>query len=125
VSITSAAELTRARTARRVVALVLVVVGLVACGLCLANVTGGGLGNLRLLATLAFLLIGPGWAMAGFLRRAPAAHVWLLTVGVSVAVTLIAAQVMVSTGWWHPEAMLYILTAISVPFLLRHAVVAQ
>jgi len=125
VSIPSAAEVTRARTARRVVGLVLIIIGLVACGLCLADVTGGGLGNLRLLSTLAFLLLGPGWAAAGFLRRAPAAHVWLLTVGVGVAVTLIAAQIMVSTGWWHPEAMLYLLTALSVPFLLRHAVVAQ
>jgi len=121
----SAAELTRARTARRGVALMLVVAGLAACALSLLTVTGGAAGDLRLFITIGFLLLGPGWSAAGFLRRAPAAHVWLLTVGVGVATTLLAAQIMVSTVWWHPDLMLYIITAISIPFLLRHAVVAQ
>lgn len=124
-SMPSAAELTRARTARRAVALLLAVAGLVACGLNLLNVSGGIGGDVRLFVTIAFLLLGPGWAAAGFLRRAPAAHVWLLTIGVGVATTLLAAQVMVSAVWWHPNWMLFILTAVSVPFLLRHAVVAQ
>lgn len=124
-SMPSAAELTRARTARRGVALMLVVAGLAACALSLLKVTGGAAGDLRLFVTIGFLLLGPGWSAAGFLRRAPAAHVWLLTVGVGVATTLLAAQIMVSTVWWHPDLMLYIITAISVPFLLRHAVVAQ
>lgn len=121
----SAAELTRARTARRVVALVLVVAGIAACVLNAAAITGGLLGDVRLLVTLGFLLLGPGWAAAGFLRRAPAAHVWLLTVGVGVGTTLLAAQFMVSATWWHPATMLYIFTGLSIPFLLRHAVVAQ
>ncbi|MCW0215349.1 MAG: hypothetical protein OJJ54_18490 [Pseudonocardia sp.] len=124
-SMPSAAELTRARAARRAVALLLVVAGLMACGLNLLNVSGGVGGDIRLLVTILFLLLGPGWAAAGFLRRAPAAHVWLLTIGVGVATTLLAAQIMVSTVWWHPNWMLFILTGVSVPFLLRHAVVAQ
>ncbi|NMI02304.1 hypothetical protein [Pseudonocardia acidicola] len=124
-SMPSAAELTRARMARRVVALVLVLAGLLACALSLLNVTGGVVGNLRFLVTTAFLLLGPGWAAAGFLRRAPAAHVWLLTIGTGVAATLLVGQIMVSTGWWHPAGALYLMTVISVPFLLRHAVVAQ
>jgi hypothetical protein len=72
-----------------------------------------------------FLILGPGWAAAGFLRRAPAAHVWLLTVGVGVAASLLVGQVMVSMGAWRPAVALYVVTALSVPFLLRHAVVAQ
>jgi len=123
VSMPSAAELTRARTARRGVAVMLVVAGVVACLLNVFDVAGGS--GLRLALTVGFLLLGPGWAAAGFLRRAPAAHMWLLTVGVGVATTLLAAQVMVSATWWHPDLMLYIVTALSVPFLLRHAVVAQ
>ena len=120
----SSAELTRARLARRAVAILLVVAGLVACVLSLLQVTGGAAGQTRLVVTLAFLLLGPGWAAAGFLRRAPAAHVWLLTVGVGVATTLLIGQAMVMTGVWAPAGALYLTTVLSVPFLLRHAVVA-
>lgn len=121
----SSAELTRARVARRVVALLLVFSGLTACALSLLQVTGGVVGQVRLLVTLVFLLLGPGWAAAGFLRRAPAAHVWLLTIGVGVATTLLIGQAMVMTGVWAPAGALYVTTVLSVPFLLRHAVVAQ
>ena len=124
-SVPSTAVLTRARVARRAVALLLVVAGLAACAMSVLNVTGGILGDVRFGITLAFLILGPGWAAAGFLRRAPAAHVWLLTIGTGVAVTLLAGQIMVSSGYWQPATALYALTAVSVPFLLRHAVVAQ
>ena len=121
----SSAELTRARVARRAVALLLVVLGLAACVLSLLQMTGGVVGQVRLVVTLVFLLLGPGWAAAGFLRRAPAAHVWLLTIGVGVATTLLIGQAMVMTGVWAPAGALYVTTVLSVPFLLRHAVVAQ
>ena len=124
-SVPSNAVLTRARVARRAVALLLVVAGVLACVMSVLNVTGGVLGDLRFAATLGFLILGPGWAAAGFLRRAPAAHVWLLTIGTGVAATLLAGQIMVSSGYWQPATALYVLTAVSVPFLLRHAVVAQ
>jgi hypothetical protein len=125
VTMPSSAELTRARVARRAVAILLVVAGVAACGMSVANITGGTLGHVRLVVTLAFLLLGPGWAAAGFLRRAPAAHVWLLTVGVGVATTLLIGQIMVMTGVWAPTGALYLVVVLSVPFLLRHAVVAQ
>jgi hypothetical protein len=121
----SSAELTRARRARRAVAILLVLAGLAACAMSLLQVTGGTAGEARLVVTMTFLLLGPGWAAAGFLRRAPAAHVWLLTVGVGVATTLLIGQLMVMTGAWAPVGALYATTALSVPFLLRHAVVAQ
>jgi hypothetical protein len=121
VTMPSSAELTRARRARRAVAILLVVAGLAACAMSLLQVAG----EARLVVTMTFLLLGPGWAAAGFLRRAPAAHVWLLTVGVGVATTLLIGQLMVMTGAWAPVGALYATTALSVPFLLRHAVVAQ
>jgi hypothetical protein len=117
--------LTRARVARRVVALLLVLAGIAACALSVLGITGGVIGDVRFVVTFAFLILGPGWAAAGFLRRAPAAHVWMLTVGVGVATTLLVAQIMVSTGEWRPAIALYAMTALSVPLLLRHAVVAQ
>jgi hypothetical protein len=121
----SNAVLTRARVARRYVALVLVLAGIGACAFNVLGTTGGALGDLRFVVTVGFLILGPGWAAAGFLRRAPAAHVWLLTVGVGVAVTLLVGQIMVSAAFWRPDLALYAITAVSVPFLLRHAVVAQ
>ena len=124
-TVPSSAEVTRARVARRAVAVLLVAAGLSACALSVLQVTAGPLAQVRLPLTLAFLLLGPGWAAAGFLRRAPAAHVWLLAVGVGVATTLLIGQVMVMTGVWAPAGALYLTTAASVPFLLRHAVVAQ
>lgn len=119
------AELTRARLARRVVAVVLIAAAVLACVLAAVGVTGGVAHSVRLVVTPVFLLLGPGWAAAGFLRRAPAAHVWLLAVGTGTAVTLLIGQVMVMTGWWAPVGALYLTAAVSVPFLLRHAVVAQ
>jgi uncharacterized membrane protein len=121
----SNAVLTRARVARRAVALALVVAGVAACVLSVMNVTGGALGEARFLVTTAFLVLGPGWAAAGFLRRAPAAHVWLLTLGVGVSTTLLVGQIMVTAHWWQPTLALYAITVACIPFLLRHAVVAQ
>lgn len=121
----SNAVLTRARVARRVVALMLVVAGVVACVMSVMNVTGGLLGEVRFLLTTGFLILGPGWSAAGFLRRAPAAHVWLLTLGVGVSTTLLVGQIMVTAQWWDPPLALYAITVLSIPFLLRHAVVAQ
>lgn len=113
---------TETDVARRVVAVVLVAAGLAACGLSLLQVAGGPLGQVRLVVTVGFLLLGPGWAVAGFLRRAPAAHVWLLALGVGVATSLLVGQVMVMTGFWVPAGALFAATVLSVPFLVRHAV---
>ena len=124
-SMPSTAELTRARTARRYVAIALIAAGVLACAFNLTGLSGGFIGEVRLLLTIGFLLLGPGWAAAGFLRRAPAAHVWLTTVGVGVATTLIVGQAMVSLGAWYPSVALFLITGVSVPFLFRHAVVAQ
>lgn len=124
-TISSNAVLTRARVARRYVALLLVISGVAACSFNVLGTTGGVLGDLRFVVTIGFLILGPGWAAAGFLRRAPAAHVWLLTVGVGVAVTLLVGQIMVTAAFWRPDLALYAITIVSVPFLLRHAVVAQ
>lgn len=101
------------------------IAGVSACALSLLQVTAGPLAGVRLPLTLAFLLLGPGWAAAGFLRRAPAAHVWLLAVGVGVGTTLLIGHIMVVTGVWAPAGALYLTAAASMPFLLRHAVVAQ
>jgi hypothetical protein len=122
VTVNSTAVDTRARLARRWVAILLIAAGVLACVLSLMRI---GAGDFRLVLTMAFLLLGPGWAAAGFLRRAPAAHVWLLAAGVGISVTLILAHFMVAFTFWRPAVILYAVTAVSIPFLLRHAIVAQ
>jgi hypothetical protein len=117
-------ELTRARVARRLIALLLIVFGAIACAMSVFGI-GGALSDARLVITVLFLILGPGWSAAGFLRRAPAAHVWLLAVGVGVSVTLLVGQIMVSLHAWRPAIALYVVAGLCVPFLLRHAVVAQ
>ena len=42
-----------------------------------------------------------------------------------MATTLLVGQVMVMTAIWRPTGALYLIAVLSVPFLLRHAVVAQ
>jgi hypothetical protein len=123
VAVISTAVDTRARLARRWIAILLIVFGVIACALSLMQVRG--LGDLRLILTMTFLLLGPGWSAAGFLRRAPAAHVWLLAAGVGISTTLLIAHFMVVLTFWRPALMLYVVTVVSVPFLLRHAIVAQ
>jgi hypothetical protein len=122
VTVTSTAVDTRARLARRWVAILLIAAGVLACALSFLRV---GAGDFRLVLTMGFLLLGPGWAAAGFLRRAPAAHVWLLAAGVGISVTVVCAYFMVALTFWRPAVMLYAVTAVSIPFLLRHAIVAQ
>ena len=94
----SNAVLTRARVARRYVALVLVASGIAACIFNVLGTTGGVLGDIRFVVTIGFLVLGPGWAAAGFLRRAPAAHVWLLTVGVGMAVQSRASKPLITSS---------------------------
>ena len=124
-TVNSTAVDTRARVAKRLVAVLLVLAGLVACALSLLGERAEALGDFRFLVTMTFLILGPGWAAAGFLRRAPAAHVWLLAAGVGIAVSLLVSQIMLSFALWNPAGALYVVTLLSVPFLLRHAVVAQ
>jgi hypothetical protein len=78
-----------------------------------------------MVATVAFLLVGPGWAVAGFLRRAPASMIWILAVATSAAFGAVIGLGMVQLRIWQPEAALLLVVTLCSPVLLRHAVVAQ
>src|SRR5918992_729376 len=89
VTIPSNAVLTRARVARRYVALVLVASGIAACIFNVLGTTGGVLGDIRFVVTIGFLVLGPGWAAAGFLRRGPPPPARALPLRVGPALTLL------------------------------------
>jgi GT2 family glycosyltransferase len=106
-------------SAQRAVAWLLAVIGLLACVLALAG-TGGGA---RLAATLVFLLLGPGWAIVGFLRQVSLALRWLLSIATGISVGIVVGQAMAMLEFWHPVGALYLAAVVFVPLLVRHATV--
>ncbi len=123
--VASASSTWRSGPERRWIPILLLGAGVLACVLAVADVGSGPGGDLRLAATAAFLLVGPGWAITGFLRHAPAALTWILAVATSTAFGAGIGLGMLQLGIWHPEAALFLTVALSTPPLCRHAVVAQ
>ncbi|MEJ2890746.1 hypothetical protein [Actinomycetospora aeridis] len=97
---------------------VLAALGVVAGVLAALEVTG----VVRAVATVTFMLLGPGWAVAGFLRGAAPALVWAVAAALGCAVGALGAVVMLRLGQWHPLAGLAALVVVVVPVLLRHAI---
>lgn len=103
----------------RVVAAALAVLGVLAAGGVLADVTVSGWSTARAVVTIAFLLLGPGWAVTAALRPATLAERFVVAVGASLTVGILAGQGMVVTTAWHPGAALLVLVAASlVPLVL-------
>jgi uncharacterized membrane protein len=87
--------------------------------------TAGDIGGpVRVVTGLTASLAVPGWALVAHLRLDwPAAEV-TLTLGASLAVLVLAAQGMLMTGTWHPEAATLAIgvgaALLLVAFLARH-----
>ncbi|WP_432845314.1 hypothetical protein ACQPXB_30500 [Amycolatopsis sp. CA-161197] len=58
----------------------------------------------RLYVNTAFVLLAPGWAIVVHLRLATRALEWITAIAIGISGTLLVAQVIVSTHWWHPTA---------------------
>ncbi len=110
---------------RRAATATLAVLGLTAALLAVVDARAGVGGGLRAVSTAAFLLLGPGWAVAGFLRRVPAALLWIAAAGLGAALGALAATVMLGPVGWHPVGALWVAVVLAVPVLVRHAVVAR
>ncbi|NMO90351.1 hypothetical protein [Actinomycetospora sp. TBRC 11914] len=113
------------RTGSWVPPVVLLVVGVVACAMAASGADDGSAGAVRAVATLAFFLFGPGWAVAGFLRTVTTATRWFLAAAFSCAIAILGAQVMASTGSWHPVGGLYVLVGLATVPLVRLAWAAR
>ena len=113
----------------RAVPALLAALGVVAALLAVVEGTAGPLSGpattVRAAATVAFLLVGPGWAVAGFLRGTRLAARAVLAVATGLAVSILAGQAMVVSGAWHPVGLMLALTAATVPLLVRHAVTTR
>jgi hypothetical protein len=97
---------------------VLAVLGVVAGVLAALEITG----VVRAVATVSFMLLGPGWAVAGFLRGTSAALSWIVAAAVGCAVGALGAVEMLRLDQWHPLLGLVVLVVLGVPVLLRHAI---
>jgi hypothetical protein len=82
---------------RAAVSLVLLVVDLCALVLSVGNVHG----PVRFVAGLILGLAVPGWSIVGFLRLASPGMEVALSVATSLALLLVAAQVLISVHEWH------------------------
>ncbi|HET6503278.1 MAG TPA: hypothetical protein VFG87_21220 [Amycolatopsis sp.] len=77
---------------------------------------------LRLYLSVAFVVLAPGWAMTARLRIGTPALAWITAIAAGLSLTLLVAQVMVSTHWWHPTAAFLVLSALTFLALLAHLI---
>jgi hypothetical protein len=99
-----------------------------ACGLALLTLATGMLTtaevrtSLLLYLTVAFVLAAPGWAIACYLRITQPALLWSVASGLGIALGILVAQVMVSSGYWHPWGAMLGFEALTLAALMHHAV---
>lgn len=78
----------------------------------------GAAGTALLYVNTAFVLLAPGWAVTARLRISPRSLAWTTAVGAGISMTLLVAQLMISTHWWHPTGALLALAALTFVALL-------
>lgn len=76
----------------------------------------------RTLLVLAFVTTSPGWALISYVNVRHVSVTWISAVGLSIAVNLGVAQIMVLTHAWHPEAATVGLAFASAALLAHHVV---
>lgn len=70
----------------------------------MALAAAGATGGVRAWTTTAFLLTGPGLAVAGRFDLGDPGLEVATSIATSVAIGTIVAMVMVTGGWWNPNA---------------------
>ena len=103
---------------RRVTALVLL--GVAVCTVLAVLI--GATGPWRLVLTVLFALTVPGWAVAAYVRPWRQSFVWTVAVAVSLALSILLSQGMLSLGYWHPERALLAFALVSMIPLAHHIV---
>jgi len=82
-------------------------------------------GPVRLVATLAFFLLVPGWSVLAFFRPGTSSTTWALAIAVSVAIDLLGGQLMLMTGQWYPAIASICLLSICAILLVAHMLTAS
>lgn len=105
------------RNSRATISMVLVFVDVVTLLLTIEGVHG----PLRFLFGLALGVIVPGWSVVGLLKLKNAALEVGLTMATSLALIMIAAQIMMTMSLWHPVAFEELSCLVCLPSLLWQA----
>lgn len=96
---------------------------LLAVAVCTAlAVVVGATGSWRLVLTVFFAMTVPGWAVAAYVRPWRQSFVWTVAVAVSLALSILLSQAMLSLGYWHPERALLAFALVSMVPLGHHIV---
>ena len=98
-----------------------VVLMAIAAATALSVLIGVG-GPWRLVLTVLFALTVPGWAIAAYVRPWQQSFVWTVAVAVSLALSILLSQTMLSLGYWHPEGALLVFALVSMIPLGHHVV---
>lgn len=104
------------RRARQIGAVLLIALTLAALVAELLTTTG----TWRLVLTMAFVAIAPGWAVVGYARDAPLAFRWGVGVALSIGIGMITGQVMLLLHLWHPRAAVLLLGVLTLVPLTHH-----
>ncbi len=78
-------------------------------------------GPLRFALGLVLGLIIPGWCIIGWMRLVEPFLEASMTIGVSLALIMLSAQLMLTWHWWHLGGFEIILCAICLPILLAQS----
>ncbi|HUX05510.1 MAG TPA: hypothetical protein VMV53_11490 [Acidimicrobiales bacterium] len=105
---------TRNRWWRAAASATLATVDLATLALVLCGVHGG----LRFTLGLIVGVVVPGWTVVGPIGLSPVALVLGLSVAVSLATLMLAAQVMMTLGAWHPVALEEVTCMVCLPSLV-------
>ncbi|WP_435159161.1 hypothetical protein [Amycolatopsis sacchari] len=94
-------------------------------GVCLLTVlfvVTGLTSPVRTLLVLVFVTTAPGWALISYVNVRHVSVTWISAVGLSLALTLVVAQMLVLTHAWHPEAAVVVLAVLTSALLAHHVV---
>lgn len=75
---------------------------------------------IRTVAVLLFAGAAPGWALISYVNVRHLSVTWISAIGLSLAIAIVLAQVMVLTRTWHPITAVLLLVICTVPLLAHH-----
>lgn len=104
----------RCRTSRSVVSMALVLVDLIA----LVATVADNHGPVRFVFGVILGLVVPGWSIVGLLKLGNAALEFSLSVGVSLALMMVAAQILITLNAWHLSGLEIVTSLVCLPSLL-------
>jgi uncharacterized membrane protein len=110
-------ELIATWNARTIISMSLLLLDLVTLAMTMGNIHGPS----RFVLGLLLGVVTPGWSVVGLLKLRNAALEVGLSIAGSLAIIMVAGQMMLTLNLWHPVAFEELTCVICAPFLVWHA----